>query len=356
MNPTKGEMSEECPTIEELLLDETVVASHIDKCRRCRALISLGAEFDGIEGEWDPPVFERAAIPPREPLAAREVGEVVAFRRDEDDGRLLIGVILATSDRDHLEVVPLSVEVGYAAEWDLCIGPGDSPLGYQVIAEVWNRGWAAGAQMVESFGRIATERREQLCTLYAAVSTSERPADLPTGPPVLSDEDPRLAFQDREVRRVAVFWQAAPEPVAAAEPSIGARVALWLEDSGNDPGDLAREAGWAESDVLTVLGDRIDPRRAAFAEENLARLLVQTDIETEEVERLLPLGVPPAFYPQSPTHPADTTPVFRRAPGVEKRLKSTRSSSSGDEPTPEQRAAFEEWIGGVIAALEELRD
>ena len=176
-----------------------------------------------------------------------------AAAADVGSGEYLIVVLLdcwSVGTKTQLRSAPVSTAVQSGAEWDLLLTEAP-PLGYAAMVEVWNHGVIGADQVVESFGRLSQPTAGQLGSLYSGFIEGESVTDLPTGPPVLAQEDPRRAFQRSELHRVARYWFSL---------TLGDRLADWLDESGNDTGDLAREAGWVESNVERLLDDRIDPR------------------------------------------------------------------------------------------------
>jgi hypothetical protein len=281
------------------------------------------------------------------------VGEVVALRDEGAAGELLLAALLSFTE-DSLEVAPLSVEVGLAAEWDLMVGAEDGPLGYEAIAEVWNHGRIAPAQVAESLGVLSEGASEALLALYCAVFVEDAPEDARTGPPILSDEDPRNLFQEREAERARRYWSDSEEVGAekgdAKTDGIGALLWGWMEEVGNDPAGLATEAGWMQGDLDRLLREEVDRAQGAFAAHRVGELLALTTIEPDDAR--LHLGVTLAPARQEAVAPAPRAflarPVLHRAPAsVEKRLSEKRGGDT--------RAEIEAYIAEVIETLEELR-
>jgi hypothetical protein len=346
-------MSKRCPTLQDLLEGGPEATAHARNCARCQGLLALSEAPPAEEAvATKTPEFETARLPERQRLAERAVGEVVALASRERADALLLATVLART-ADDLQIVPISTEVGQATEWDLILEPADAPLGYATIAEVWNHGRVHISQVVESHGALSTSAAEMLLALYTSLYAETPPAEAHTGSRVLSENDPRLLFQDAEAQRAHSFWSEAEEGsrVASAESSLGARLLLWLEESGNDPSDLSRDAGWLESDVDLALRDSIDPMRASFDVDRIVDLLEQTDIEGEEAEQLLVSSVPANMFAVS--SPSTGEHAWRRAPGVERRLRPRRVMT--EEPSPEQVAALESWARTVVELLEERR-
>ncbi|HEX4307298.1 MAG TPA: hypothetical protein VHZ54_14785 [Solirubrobacterales bacterium] len=348
-------MSQDCPPISDLLGGEPAAIEHARDCERCRALLGLGQRSEHDFQPADPPRFARATIPERHPLTARAVGEVVTVRGGERvDGELLLAALLSISE-DSLEVAPLCGDVTLASEWDLLLDSDDGPLGYEVMAEVWNHGRVSPGQVAESLGVLSEQTSEDLLALYAAAFSGESPVDARTGPPLLSEEDPRSLFQDQEAERARSYWSGAEETREevrqAKDRGIGVLLGAWLVEVGEDPAGLATQAGWMQRDVEHLLRDEIDRRQSAFAAARMAELLAHTTIEPEDVRLHLHATLSAAEQMGSTPVAARVylaRPVLHRAPAsVEKRLEAKREEGAGD---------LDAYLDEVVAMLEELRD
>jgi hypothetical protein len=346
-------MSQNCPPISDLLDAEPAAIDHARGCERCRALLALAEPIDADGPAPRSPVFARANLPERHPLAARTVGEVVSLRSGRADGELLLAALLAISE-ESIEVAPLSGDVGLAAEWDLLLDATQDPLGYEAIAEVWNHGRVLPGQVAESLGVLSERTGEELLRLYAAVFADEPPADARTGPPLLSEEDPRSSFQDREVERTRRYWSDAEDLGAGVREGtaegIGVLVGAWLEEVGDDAAGLATQVGWMQGDVERLLREEINRTQTAFAPQRMAELLAYTTIEADDARVHLQatlVGTGPAA-PTAAPRAFLARPVYHRAPAsVEKRLQAKKGEGPGE---------IEAYVTEVIAALEELRD
>src|SRR5215218_6080007 len=123
------------------------------------------------------------------------MGHVVLVRTPEGDE--LAPVITVGSSDDGVKVLPVSERVDLATEWDVLLDA--ALLGYAAMAEVWNYGTVLPEQFVQTVTAVPTELREALtATVRAAHRREPAPLGVSIGPPVLSDDDPRLLFQDEE--------------------------------------------------------------------------------------------------------------------------------------------------------------
>ena len=263
---------------------------HARGCERCSALLALRVPAgDEVEAP-EVPSFARAVLPDRTSLPVRVPGEVLALCGADPGGELLLAAVLAVAE-ESLEVAPLSGEIGAASEWDLILGAADGPLGYGAIAEVWNHGRVSPTSVAESFGALTEERSEQLLYLYAAVFAGEVPEGMPTGAPILTEEDPRSLFQEREAGRARSFWSdsedVGEEAGDGAATGIGTYVGVWMEEVGTDTADLATEAGWMKTNLERLLREEVDPRQTAFGPDPMGGLLALTSIDPDEVDARL---------------------------------------------------------------------
>lgn len=342
-------MKQDCPTTQELLASEPSALEHARDCERCRALLALGSPA-GAELEMsEVPSFPRAVLPDRTPLAVRTPGEIVALRGEDPEDELLLAAVLAVAE-ESLEVAPLSAEVGSASEWDLMLGAAEGPLGYSAIAEVWNYGRVSPTRIVESLGALTEERSGQLLGLYAEVFAGEVPEGMPTGAPIVTEEDPRSVFQEREAERARAFWSDAEdvgeEAGDSAPAGIGTYVIAWMEEVGTDTADLATEAGWMVSNLERLLREEVDPRQSAFAPDPMGVLLARTSIDREEADACLHVTLASQVEAagSAPAVHAFRGVLHRATPEVERKLALDRSA-----------AALEAYIAEVIEALEEHR-
>ena len=353
-------MTQECPSISELLGGDTEALTHAESCDRCRALLALASDVPESQAMGEASSFEAAALPEREPLSERAPGELVALL-GEGSAELLIAAVLTVGD-EALQVAPLSTETWAAAEWDLHLASNDGPLGYATIAEVWNHGWVEASRLDESYGALKSGASEAMLALYAGLRDGESPEGIATGPALISESDPRFLFQEAEGERARCYWSNAEEP-AVDQPAvehregIGARLVTWIERVGADPSDLATDLGWRRSEFDAVLAEKINPRMEAHSPEGLSDLFGLTDIDAEEVSERLPASV---LWQCFPAEEEDRNHEFalRRAPtGVEGRLNRgvKGTGPEQEEPTPAQRKALETYVSDVVSLLEEKR-
>lgn len=103
-------------------------------------------------------------------------------------------VVAAVLDCDATEmlIVPLVTETRWASETDVALSP--DVLGYEALAPVWASDHVLVEQAVEAVGVLSEPRLDELTAGYDAFFGGEPVAD-PAGPPVLTNEDPRIGAQ-----------------------------------------------------------------------------------------------------------------------------------------------------------------
>jgi hypothetical protein len=284
-----------CPGLEELRdqLERTneTIARHLETCRRCRALLRLLAEeaaplpSSATARAAPEPIGEPSAAARQRPAEVAD-GSVVVASSPEAPGELLLAVVLDTESEaagsDGLVVAPLSTETELATDADVVLDRGQTPLGYQVMAEIWNHGTLLRAQLEEQRGLVDSDAWEKLAGLYAAaigeledkgVGGQTSAAPVGDGPPIIADEDPRLLFQDEEVERAQRFYLPAARllvtDIVQTDAETGERdegaltagslLSAWLEEQGYEANEYARASGFERGHVELVRANRIDP-------------------------------------------------------------------------------------------------
>ncbi len=369
---------------------------HLATCLRCEALLRL-IESQPLSDDLDPvnaPIevdddylvgLAGAQVPDRSVPDQWVFGELLSVSAPGRDELLPCALLAMVEGGRVLQVAPVTTNTAMAAEWDLLIPAGEAALGYDVAVEVWNHGPVNPDQVAERFGTISDDLADELRHLYDALyEDAERP-NVRTGVPIESETDPRFAFQLGETERARSYWvdpggQADVDAVededaehaaeTALDPAVdsGAFVAIsigrwfgdWLQDHGNEPEDLAREASWQVSDVELLLADRLFDDARLLQADYLARALAATKIDEFEAEELLQTGVNPAGFAETvPTELSGA--VFRRGGGhhsVEWRWvgpPSEAGTSGAGVATERQRQVQKLWTSKVLDALAEQR-
>jgi hypothetical protein len=174
-----------CPSFTELCAPDasTMLADHLSVCPRCRGLV---ARLDGSE-----PALEHPPAPVATPATADpppRSGGVWTFWAPEAE-EYVVGAVLDAGATDVL-VMPVLGQTIWAAEADIGLSP--DVLGYEALAAVWASDRLLIEQAVEAVGVLSEERVDQLAAGYDAFLAGETVPES-AGPPVLADDDPRLA-------------------------------------------------------------------------------------------------------------------------------------------------------------------
>jgi hypothetical protein len=170
---------------------------------------------------------------------------------------LMPAIAMAFSDDETVTVVPVSSEARHATEWDLVLD--DSVLGYVAMAEVWNYGSVLPEQCREVVAVLDPNLLGALEQLVeAAVAGRSVPGHLAVGAPVLTDDDPRLLFQDAEAEAIHAYWR--PVLKLAGAATLGEVVRHRRDELGDAAAvrELAGAADWLEP----LERDELDIRRA----------------------------------------------------------------------------------------------
>lgn len=212
----------ECPSLEELPAQGSKavgqLALHLNECPRCRArLAMLNASDDTPPVEVTPPAGEAGlrSTPQRvRPETRLDFGVICSIASDQRPGERLLAVVVggpAVKDPAidaPLTVAPISIDSEYASQWDALLAASELDLGYECMVEVWNYGRVARVQLDESFGRVNPAACRRLQGLWEALrGRQEEPHGVErVGPAILSEVDPRVAFQSDEIARVRDFY------------------------------------------------------------------------------------------------------------------------------------------------------
>jgi hypothetical protein len=359
-------MTDQCPPLADLFDEDLDTDAHVAECLRCQALLALAADEGPELGDGEVPDFPRAELPDRTPSAHREIGEIVTVDGDTTSSFLIAVVCAWNEGAANVEVAPVSTETQWATEWDLLLEPADSSLGYPAMVELWNHGPVPADHLAESIGTLRDPAREQFEGLYAAVFVGAPPAEAHTGPPVLSEADPRVSFQREEIERARCYWpQSAAEAseeaaeavdAVATASTLASRITVWFEQEDCDVEDLVRDTSWSRAEIGVVLENQIDPVVSPFFKHDcVAELLHAIDVEEDELAGLLPASVPAIRFPEPEA--MDRAAAFHRGLNDASRLRIAPSVEGTEgEPTPGQHAAQAEWVSAVIAAFEEAVD
>ena len=188
-----------CPPFTELCaLDAaTALREHLSGCPRCRAIVArVEASEAPVEFVAVPPVGA-GGPPPR-------AGDVWTFWAPTSDEYVVAAVLDA--DVTELLIIPLLIETASAADEDVVLSA--DILGYPALAPVWAGDHVLAEQAAEPVDVLSDDHLTALTTAYDAFSADERLPE-PGGPPVLDDQDPRVAAHAAiadDLRRLYEPW------------------------------------------------------------------------------------------------------------------------------------------------------
>lgn len=249
-------MTETCPALAELSAPLSAeVRGHLAGCLRCKALVRhLGVDYDPYAAaEPDARLLEL-----RRPLEIA-AGDVCAVTMAGLHERLLC--VALGEDAGVIEVVPVGDEPRFATDRDLLLGA--DVLGYETMAEAWHPGEILTDDVNEVLGRLDDKTYDLLVELVDAVEdAADTPTNVPTGPPVVSDDDVRHDFQRQEAQRARPFFASAAALRGADR--VAALLTRASEEEGVSKSHLSRRFGpMVENNhnwVDDLFAERIDVR------------------------------------------------------------------------------------------------
>ncbi len=174
-----------CPSFSELCAADAsaMLAEHLSVCPRCRGLV---ARLDRSEPALGQPL--RAVAPRATAGPAPQPGGVWTFWAPEVE-EYVVAAVLEVGEADVL-VTPVVAETLWASDAD--IGLTADVLGYAALAAVWASDHLLTEQAVKAVGVLSEERLAVLSAGYDEFFAGETVPSA-AGPPVLGDDDPRLA-------------------------------------------------------------------------------------------------------------------------------------------------------------------
>jgi len=156
-----------------------------------------------------------------------------------------------------------------ATERDLIVD--DEPLRYSGFLDLQNLGTLLRPQLVECLGALPRTQAEGLVALYRSVlGAGAEPKGLPTGPAVLSQDDPRLLAAEERGEELRILWRVTDAQVADLPSDEDDRATASQEDAESVHG-AAPEVGLGE-----ILEFRL---KAPDAEWDRAGLLERTGVD-----------------------------------------------------------------------------
>lgn len=208
----------ECLSLMELLdvragVDSAEAREHLDACPRCRAVLA------GLPDEISLPSLPARSVqlPSRtsspRPDRVRTGQLWRAGASGERDWSWVVAVIGMSAETDtRVLVAPVVGDPALATERDLLID--SEALGYEAFVDLQNIGTLLLTQLLESLGALSREQARDLVALHrwTLVGDSE-PTGLPTGPPVIAPEDPRLLAAEGRGDELKALWRDADAQV-----------------------------------------------------------------------------------------------------------------------------------------------
>jgi hypothetical protein len=185
-----------------------------------------------------------------------DFGVICSVASDERPGERLLAVVVGGKlVKDPMAdgpvtVTPISLDRQCASGWDALVDGSELDLGYDCMVEIWNYGRIARAQLDETFGRVHPAANRRLAALWKAMRNGEEaPQGVLAGPPILSENDPRVGFQRDEIERVRPFYT---PHVTSLRELAGSLVRL-LQERASAVRLEEPKSGTPEADVLTAL-------------------------------------------------------------------------------------------------------
>lgn len=362
---TTSEPIRECPTISELAEfaagGAQELRAHVAACRRCAAL-AREIEARGVSEDVDVGGLPSFAwrFPERGDPGNERFGDVCIASSPAQHGTLLVCVVLdwhhdATAGT--IEVAPVSTEVALAADYDVIL-EAEPPIGYPALVEVWNHGTLVRSQIGERLGRLPEAARAAVQAVYRGMLgqvDEEAVLIARRGVAIEADEDPRAAFQEGEVERVAAFWEPAAELYGEAraveqQPTVGTLLSGWLGERA--VGEYARELGWSEREVALLCGDAFEP--LTFEPERVGLALAPTGVSATDFEVALRRSITIGQF-KTPAQPTErkaqrvfARPARRKWRGVPKRRPTGRVTGEGDSAEE-----FERYVQRAVRAFKD---
>ena len=270
----------ECLSLMELLdlragADDPDARKHVDGCPRCRALLD-GLPADVAVREL---LAATVAVTPRPHLPMPDeirTGQLWRARAAAGgDWTWVVAMIGHVPDaEDRVLVVPVVPAPELATERDLIVD--DKPLGYAGFLDLQNLGTLLRPQLVECLGALPRMQAEGLVALYRWVLGADaEPNGLPTGPAVLTQDDPRLLAAEERGEELRILWRKTDAQVADLPSEEDDRATESPQDAESAHGP-APEVGLGE-----VLELRL---KAPDAEWDRAGLLERTGVDAGRFE------------------------------------------------------------------------
>jgi len=198
----------DCPSLTDLARADlpTALLAHIDNCPRCRMLRAVThAPESAPATSLDPERFA-ASVPASadERPTDIDVGTIVRVHADGVEVAL-VAIVIDLRD-DEAVVLPLSVEVDYAADYDVLLD--QALLGYRSMVQAWNGGTIEIDQVVDHLAVVDDATLDAIDDVYdAALLGDDSPPNANVGSIIVADEDIRRNFQLHSREFAELFYK-----------------------------------------------------------------------------------------------------------------------------------------------------
>lgn len=202
----------DCPSLYELtttpLDDEPRLRAHVEECVRCSALLDAWTRDAGAEGgeteadRWEISRLEELRQAPSVGESAAVVASGAVHSVSAPDCDHFLTALIATVDEEMATVLPVSTDMWAASDQDVLLEA--DVLGYPATVQLWN-----GIDIL--YEQVADRLADATATLLLVAQTKHgaaaAPAAVETGPPIGTQEDPRLEFREAEREWVRTYHE-----------------------------------------------------------------------------------------------------------------------------------------------------
>lgn len=302
-----------CPSILELtttdLAADQALRRHVESCVRCQVLLRAW-DSEAVQDDELVELDVSADLtwkPRADPASAPALGAIHTVSAPTEDTYLL--ALVCDLSNEQATVFPISTEAHQAGDWDVILDT--DVLGYVAMVEAWNPIDVLVEQLEE---QLATTDPDPYLDLYdRALAGKEVPLDVPDGPPLDTEDDPRHLFREYERERVRPYAEAAR--VVGLGDSLGEIIQVVRGERERDPEDLATAAGIDIEDVTRLEENRLD-LAGGFAVKSFASLISELEIPVSEA---FFARVENAVYDSDRSVAADKEAVYGRFQLIRKR-------------------------------------
>lgn len=146
-------------------------------------------------------------------------------RFEANEARLVVildGAGPLSESLDQITVAPVSLSINMATESDLIVSGDNSPLKFDFIVEVWNETPTLKGHLRRFLGKLSDDAIAAMRGLYTAQLLDEAvPETLKqwVGLCIMDENDPRLAFQETEIKIIDYLAKAATAALTLEAPA-----------------------------------------------------------------------------------------------------------------------------------------